>query len=232
MKEIVAKQPVGVAIHSNFGCLKSYSKGVITENDCNCSDPNRGDVNHAVTVIGYGKSDQSNCKGDYWLIKNSWNEEWGDGGLFKIARGVNECGIEESVSAGQISAPLPPSPSPTPTPPAPSPGPVTGNCESEAIADQATCENTLDIDSGNSCSWCYLSGLQIGFCVSNFICLSSLSDILILHLTIFFKQLKHTHSASYHPPSFHTFFHLMRCQLTERQRSVRGRIDLRPLTRF
>lgn len=94
MKEIVAKQPVGVAIHSNFGCLKSYSKGVITENDCNCSDPNRGDVNHAVTVIGYGKSDQSNCKGDYWLIKNSWGSFWGDQGHFKLCA-VREGKTEE-----------------------------------------------------------------------------------------------------------------------------------------
>ena len=27
-------------------------------------------------------------------------QEWGDEGFFKIARGVNECGIEESVYAG------------------------------------------------------------------------------------------------------------------------------------
>ena len=29
------------------------------------------------------------------MVKNSWNEEWGDGGTFKIARGSNECGIEK-----------------------------------------------------------------------------------------------------------------------------------------
>merc|ERR1712124_245841 len=43
---------------------------------------------------GYGT--ESGTK--YWLVKNSWNEEWGDGGTFKIARGVNECGIEDDVS--------------------------------------------------------------------------------------------------------------------------------------
>merc|ERR1712079_218537 len=95
---------------------------------------------------------------DYWLIKNSWNEEWGDHGLFKIARGTDECGIEDDVSGGMVGS------EPTPSP-APSPGPQTGNCESEAIADQPTCESTLDIVSGKPCSWCYLSGLHIGFCV-------------------------------------------------------------------
>lgn len=31
---------------------------------------------------------------------NSWNEEWGNNGTFKILRGVNECDIEAQVTAG------------------------------------------------------------------------------------------------------------------------------------
>jgi cathepsin B len=113
---------------------------------------------HAVEMLGWGTENGE----DYWLIKNSWNEEWGDGGLFKIARGVNECGIEDSVSGGLISGSPSPSPSPSPTP---SP-PHSGDCGSEAIGDQATCESTLDRTSGDSCEWCYLSGLKYGFCVT------------------------------------------------------------------
>ena len=37
---------------------------------------------------------------DYWIIANSWNEDWGDKGFFKIKRGNNECGIEGGVVAG------------------------------------------------------------------------------------------------------------------------------------
>ena len=51
---------------------------------------------HAVEVIGYGTDATA---GDYWVVKNSWNEQWGDGGTFKIARGNNECGIESQASA-------------------------------------------------------------------------------------------------------------------------------------
>merc|ERR1712059_74450 len=54
---------------------------------------------HAVELIGWGTENGQ----DYWLIKNSWNEQWGDHGTFKIARGSNECGIESSVSGGTIS---------------------------------------------------------------------------------------------------------------------------------
>lgn len=46
---------------------------------------------HAVEIIGYGSDAAA---GDYWVVKNSWNSKWGDGGTFKIKKGVNECGIE------------------------------------------------------------------------------------------------------------------------------------------
>lgn len=50
---------------------------------------------HAVEMIGWGVLNGT----DYWLIKNSWNEQWGDGGTFKILRGKDECGIEDDVTA-------------------------------------------------------------------------------------------------------------------------------------
>ena len=46
-------------------------------------------------MIGYGTDASA---GAYWVVKNSWNEQWGDAGTFKIAKGSNECGIESEVS--------------------------------------------------------------------------------------------------------------------------------------
>lgn len=51
---------------------------------------------HAVRIIGWGEEKGTK----YWLITNSWNEDWGQGGLFKILRGENECGIESDVYSG------------------------------------------------------------------------------------------------------------------------------------
>ncbi|GAB6019813.1 hypothetical protein CHUAL_001354 [Chamberlinius hualienensis] len=51
---------------------------------------------HAVKMIGWGNENGE----DFWWLINSWNTDWGDNGLFKIRRGVNECRIEETVIAG------------------------------------------------------------------------------------------------------------------------------------
>jgi len=51
---------------------------------------------HAVKMIGWGVEGGVN----YWAVANSWNEDWGDQGFFKIRRGGNECGIEGQGVAG------------------------------------------------------------------------------------------------------------------------------------
>jgi len=52
---------------------------------------------HAVKILGWGVEDST----PYWLVANSWNEDWGDQGYFKILRGKNECGIEDGIVAGE-----------------------------------------------------------------------------------------------------------------------------------
>ena len=51
---------------------------------------------HAIKMIGWGVENGTK----YWICVNSWNNEWGEQGTFRILRGTNECGIETSVDAG------------------------------------------------------------------------------------------------------------------------------------
>lgn len=83
MKKLVSIRPVGVAMHSNPRCLMSYKNGILREEDCNCSDE-KNQVNHAVTIVGYGNADDSKDCAGYWLVKNSWGPRWGDAGFFKL----------------------------------------------------------------------------------------------------------------------------------------------------
>ncbi|KAK6016861.1 papain family cysteine protease, partial [Ostertagia ostertagi] len=53
---------------------------------------------HAVKVIGWGTE-----KGTpYWLVANSWHDDWGEKGYFRMIRGINDCGFEEAMVAGLI----------------------------------------------------------------------------------------------------------------------------------
>ncbi|XP_052763609.1 cathepsin B-like [Mya arenaria] len=53
---------------------------------------------HAIKILGWGVEDST----PYWLVANSWNEDWGDQGFFKILRGQDECGIESNIVAGMM----------------------------------------------------------------------------------------------------------------------------------
>jgi len=50
---------------------------------------------HAVSIVGYGKEGEKK----YWIVRNSWGEDWGRGGYFYVKRGNNECKIEENCMA-------------------------------------------------------------------------------------------------------------------------------------
>jgi cathepsin B len=89
MNEIASHGPVETAF-SVYQDFLTYKTGVYKKT----SNVFLG--GHAVKFVGWGV--ENNVK--YWLVANSWNPNWGDGGYFKILRGTNECGIESTVNAG------------------------------------------------------------------------------------------------------------------------------------
>jgi len=72
----ITMQPVSVAVEADTQDFQLYSSGVFDNEDCGSQ------VDHAVLAVGYGTEDGK----DYFLIKNSWAETWGDEGYIKLAR--------------------------------------------------------------------------------------------------------------------------------------------------
>ncbi|KAG7598600.1 Peptidase C1A papain C-terminal [Arabidopsis suecica] len=87
--EAVRRQPVSVLIDARADSFKNYKGGVYAGLDCGT------DVNHAVTFVGYGTMSGLN----YWVLKNSWGESWGENGYMRIRRDVEwpqgMCGIAQ-----------------------------------------------------------------------------------------------------------------------------------------
>ena len=70
--------------------LQHYHNGIFYDPSCT-----KNNINHAVTVVGYG----TNGKQDYYIIKNSWGTSWGMNGYGYIARNKdNMCGIASFAS--------------------------------------------------------------------------------------------------------------------------------------
>ena len=91
LRQAVANQPVSVAISVN-GIFKMYQGGIFS-GSCGTT------LNHAVTVVGYGTSEDGT---NYWLIKNSWGESWGENGYMRMLRDSGDseglCGIAMKAS--------------------------------------------------------------------------------------------------------------------------------------
>ncbi|XP_034826450.1 cathepsin L-like proteinase isoform X1 [Maniola hyperantus] len=78
--------PVTVAINANEA-LMAYNSGIFFDPTCNDSRPN-----HGVAVVGYGKRDGV----DYWIVKNSWGEDWGEDGYILMSATANNCHLLEN----------------------------------------------------------------------------------------------------------------------------------------
>jgi cathepsin F len=96
---LLARGPFTVALDASR--LALYAGGVYAPADCSETE-----LDHAVLVVGYGTEDGT----DFWTVKNSWGDAWGEGGYFRLARGRNMCGVANAASTavivdGELGAP-------------------------------------------------------------------------------------------------------------------------------
>ncbi|KAK3136339.1 hypothetical protein QOZ80_5BG0432070 [Eleusine coracana subsp. coracana] len=89
----VAAQPVVAAVEGSGMDFKLYRQGIF-------AGPCGTNLTHQVAVIGYGRDyvETGGSGRDFWLIKNSWGDRWGEYGYMRLLRGgasakEGTCGI-------------------------------------------------------------------------------------------------------------------------------------------
>jgi len=93
MMSALAQQPVAIAIQADQKDFQLYKSGVFT-GDCGSQ------LDHGVLAVGYG----SQSGEDFYKVKNSWGETWGDAGYILLGRGsqynsgAGQCGMLSSAS--------------------------------------------------------------------------------------------------------------------------------------
>ncbi|KAI6688296.1 hypothetical protein NL676_025124 [Syzygium grande] len=90
---LVKNGPLAVGINAVY--MQTYIGGVSCPYICGKH------LDHGVLLVGYGSAGYAPIRfkeKPYWIIKNSWGENWGENGYYKICRGRNICGVDSMVS--------------------------------------------------------------------------------------------------------------------------------------
>mmetsp|Transcript_17109 Transcript_17109/g.29049 ORF Transcript_17109/g.29049 Transcript_17109/m.29049 type:complete len:121 (-) Transcript_17109:47-409(-) len=90
MAEIYARGPVKASI--NAGPIEAYNGGIIYD------DPSLRNMthNHGVSLVGWGHEASTDTQ--YWIVRNSWGQYWGELGYFRVELGKDLLGIENHVA--------------------------------------------------------------------------------------------------------------------------------------
>uniref|UniRef100_A0A8C3KBE2 Tubulointerstitial nephritis antigen like 1 n=1 Tax=Calidris pygmaea TaxID=425635 RepID=A0A8C3KBE2_9CHAR len=99
MKELLENGPVQaiLEVHEDFFMYKSgiYRHTPVAEGK---GPKHQRHGTHSVKITGWGEEQLPDGQTQkYWTAANSWGTAWGEGGHFRIARGVNECEVETFV---------------------------------------------------------------------------------------------------------------------------------------
>lgn len=93
--ELYLVGPLAVLIDANSPSFGFYSGGIYTNANCMADSPNQG-----LLLVGYGTDNQTGQ--DYWTLRNSWGETWGENGYIRVERGVNICGVSNYASSALL----------------------------------------------------------------------------------------------------------------------------------
>jgi len=91
---------IGMQVEQDFTFYDTgiYEAAGTATNATNTHDQEWQRVDHGVLLFGWGEEDGKK----YWRLQNSWGEDWGEDGFFRIARGHDEASVESMVEAADV----------------------------------------------------------------------------------------------------------------------------------
>jgi len=92
LQSAAAIGPVSIAIEADKSAFQLYKSGVLDSPFCGTN------LDHGVLLVGYGTQSGVLGKKDYWKVKNSWGQTWGEDGYIRMVRGKNMCGVASQAS--------------------------------------------------------------------------------------------------------------------------------------
>lgn len=72
--------------------MYGYDGGVYSPTDEECQEA-EGDGYHSMAIVGYDLDGRDTGGVPYWIVKNSWGQNWGEEGYIRIRFGANTCGM-------------------------------------------------------------------------------------------------------------------------------------------
>lgn len=85
-KEIFARGPVPCGVNANE--IVNYKGGIIDMPDKSTL------IDHIIAIVGWGYDEETET--EYWIVRNSWGQYWGEMGYFRIKMYHNILGIENN----------------------------------------------------------------------------------------------------------------------------------------
>jgi len=93
---LVANQPVSICVDASTWI--DYTSGILKASSSSSGYYN---LDHCVQLVGYsgysGSASTSTSSG-YWIVRNSWDTDWGVDGYIYLQMGENTCGVADEAT--------------------------------------------------------------------------------------------------------------------------------------
>merc|ERR1711939_767972 len=92
---LATKGPISICVNAGGNGWQNYKRGVYSRK---CSGA-ASQLDHCVQLVGFNKQGGK----PYWIVRNSWNTDWGVQGYMYLPMGKNSCGIANEATIAQAS---------------------------------------------------------------------------------------------------------------------------------